>query len=222
MLLISNSCIGHWCHKKLISDGKYSTPMIGTLVPNDDEYIKLCNDPLYYMNLVPLCDQTPKDNTTFEQQNSNKYYLHPSIKIPYPVIHLGDIDIHCIHEENNNIVLEKFMRRQQRFAERVKTDNYVVICLLSYSELFTDHHDIQTIIDTFYLNQSDKIIKIFAGPVQYKKPTYMHYIVCDFLNDVSLIRNSSHVYKFNDQPRIGNIFTYYINNLDLTQKCVTI
>jgi FkbM family methyltransferase len=200
ILIISNSCVGLLCHKKLTSGEKYNTPMIGTLILNDNEYIKLCNDPLYYMNLVPLCDQIPKDNT-----------IRPSIKIPYPVIHLGDIDIQCIHETNNQIVLEKFMRRQQRFIEKVKTDNYIVICLLSYSELFMDHRDIQSTIDEFYLNQSDKIIKIFAGPAQYKRPTYKHYIVCDFFNDVPY-----------DQPRMGDIFTSYINNLVLTQKGVTI
>ena len=63
--------------------------------------------------MKPILNE-PKNNTIFSIQNKLKYYLHKDISIPYPVIHLDDIEIHFIHENNNDLCINKFNRRLER------------------------------------------------------------------------------------------------------------
>ena len=47
-ILISNTCIGWTLTRKFM--GLYNNPFIGSLFPNDDDYLKLCKNLYHYLN----------------------------------------------------------------------------------------------------------------------------------------------------------------------------
>jgi uncharacterized protein (DUF1919 family) len=185
----------------------YNNPFISTLIPNDLDFIKLSNNFLYYINIDPILGE-PKKNTLFAEQNNNHWYIHELIPIPYPIIYLGDIEIHCIHETEPNECLNKFYRRLIRTREIIKENNYSVYILLSFSELINNHNNIQDIINNFLNNSNENIFKYFIGPSKYNN--HINYINVEQWNNIELIRNSSHVYNFNNQQINTNIF---MNNI---------
>ena len=63
--------------------------------------------------------------------------IHDEINTPYPVMYLDDIEIHWIHENDKNTLLEKYYRR----IERYKTENPNPLFLLCASDLCNDHTD---------------------------------------------------------------------------------
>jgi hypothetical protein len=205
-VILSNTCIGASVFTNVISK-EYNNPFIGTLIPNDLDFIKLCNNIQYYIKCYPILSM-PRSDTLFAKQNLGKWYKHSAIKIPYPVILLDDIEIHCIHEEDNQICIDKFIRRFERMKETILSNSESkVIGILSFSELINNHSNIQEIID-IYLSNTDNI---FAGPSKYKRIENNNYIIINTFNNVSLTRNSSHIYNFNDQTFLTTIFSNHIS-----------
>ena len=219
-IIISNTCLGQYLMHKF-SILPYNNPFIATLIPNDNDYIKLINNLQYYLNLNPILGEA-KIDSFFAYQNKQAYYNYPEIKTPYPVIYLGDIEIHCIHENNDSICLDKFKRRQQRMLEIIKTSNYNIIILLSFSEFINHHDNYELIINNFYENNKSnesnlKTYKIFIGPTKYNNK-YENYINIDEWNDISLERNVSNVLKFNNQSFITLKMYEYITNNNMINR----
>jgi uncharacterized protein (DUF1919 family) len=153
--IISNTCVGYRLLKEY--NKTYDNPFIGLLIINDYDYIKLSNNFFDYINYEPQII-IPK---------SNLYYNHKDIEIPYPVILLKDIELHYIHENNNNVVLEKYNRRIQRYK---KILNNKIFITLSFSEFLNNHNNYQILIDEFLENNNtNNIIKLFLGPPEYYK-----------------------------------------------------
>jgi hypothetical protein len=206
LLIVSNSCVGLSLYKKL--NLKYTSPFIGTLIPNDLEFIRLCNNIIHYINMIPVVSSEPKENTIFEQQSRKKYYNHPSIMIPYPIIHLGDVEIHCIHENNCISALEKFDRRRNRFLDIIRSGNYRIVSIWSMSEMFNDHCNISDVVCSF-INGSDD--NIFLGSSVYKIDK-KNYIEEKNFNGKPLNRNDSFVYFFNDQEYLSRTFLKFLTD----------
>jgi uncharacterized protein (DUF1919 family) len=212
-IIISNTCVGQFIMKKK-NIFPYNNPLIGSLIPNDYDYIKLINNIDYYITLNPILGE-PNSNSLFSLQNNGIYYKHESIKTPYPVIYLGDIEIHFIHEIDSTICVEKFIRRLNRFREIIKNDHKIIITL-SFSELINEHFDKKKIINKYFdeynRNLNINIEKYFIGPPEYNNSN-KNYINIDKWKNINLDRNSSHVYNFNDQPFSINIFSEYIKSV---------
>jgi len=119
-IIISNSCVGFNIikRKKILP---YNNPFIGSLIPNDDDYLKLVNNFYNYVN-APIKLGNAKIDSLFTIQNKNIYCLHPDIKTPYPIIYLGDIEIHFMHENNEVDCLNKFNYRIERMREIIKNE----------------------------------------------------------------------------------------------------
>ena len=179
----------------------YNNPFIGSLIPNDLEYIKLINNISFYIEKEPILG-SPNKNSIFSKQNNNIYYIHESIKIPYPIIYLSDIELHFIHEEDNNIALDKFNRRLNRFRQLIYSNNYRIIITLSFSELINNHNDYKLIINEYFKNNDDdnhlNIEKYFLGPSEYNNNN-KNYIVVEKWNNINYERDKSHIFLFNDQ-----------------------
>jgi hypothetical protein len=188
----------------------YNNPFIGSLIPNDLEYIKLINNLEYYINCEPKLSG-PRNNSIFAIQNKFEYYKHPSIRTPHPIIYLDDIEIHYIHEYDNNICLDKFIRRMNRLKDILLNKNYKIIITLSFSELINDHSNINDVINCYFKPNLSKlnIEKYFLGPPKYNNNNINYINVLEWEN-ISLCRNSSHVYNFNNQPFSQSLF---INNI---------
>ena len=166
LIINSNTCVGSEIYKRL--NKKYISPLIGTLIPNDDEYIEFVNKFQDILNSPINVTLHPKKNTSFERQSQNKYYQHRSIAVPYPIIQIENIDIHCIHENNCDEALEKFKRRFERSKNIIQTSNYKILNVLVFTELINEYNDYQEIINDFLTNEDIHTINIFLGPNKYK------------------------------------------------------
>lgn len=114
--IISNECVGSFLFSRF-SPGKdsffinYTNPFISSLFLVDEEYVKLAENYDFYLSLIPIVKE-PKE-TIWSQQTGNKWFVsmyNPLLK-DYPVVHLGDIETHFIHDLNNKLVLKKFIGR---------------------------------------------------------------------------------------------------------------
>ena len=99
-IIISNSCLGFGLSDNIYT-GEYNNPFVATLIPDDENYLKLCSNLKYYMSCEPTCDYIPSNTTEYSKQTNSIWYNNPEVNIPYPIIHLEDIEIHCIHEIYN-------------------------------------------------------------------------------------------------------------------------
>jgi uncharacterized protein (DUF1919 family) len=209
-IIISNTCVGQFIikNKNLFP---YNNPFIGSLIPNDLEYIKLINNLEYYLNVEPVIGQ-PKENTVFHIQNKSKYYLHKSIPLPYPVVLLDDIEIHFIHENDNNLCIDKFKRRLNRTKNIINNLNYKIFVTLSFSEFINNHDNIKNVINEYFNGNESKlnIEKYFIGPSQFNNNS-SNYINIEKWDNIELSRDSSQIYNFNDQPFTIEVFSNIIN-----------
>lgn len=215
LIINSNTCIGSELYSKLKI--RYSSPLIGTLIPNDYEYLKFTQKFESIINECINITNIPKNNTIFEKQTHNKYYYHKSITIPYPIIQLSEIDIHCIHEKDHCITLEKFKRRLERSINIIKTNNYIILNVLVFTEIINESHDYQEIINDFLNNNNSKTVNIFLGPHKFKIQTdniKNIYIAHSYFDNISTERDSSHIMKANDQNISRDIlYNFIINNI---------
>jgi uncharacterized protein (DUF1919 family) len=204
-IIISNTCVG----RSIIIKNNifpYNNPFIGSLIPNDLEYVKLINNFNYYINIEPRLEE-PKNNTIFSIQNKSKYYLHKDIQTPYPVIHLDDIEIHFIHDFDNEKCIDKFKRRLDRLKNIINNNDYKIIVTLSFSEIINNHDNILNYINEYFKNNNElNIEKYFIGPNEYNNGN-INYININKWNNIKLNRDSSHIYDFNDQPFSINILS---------------
>ena len=212
-IIISNSCVGQFIIKNK-NIFPYNNPFIGSLIPNDDDYLKMVNNFNDYLD-APIKLGEPKKDSLFAIQSKKIYYNHNLVKIPYPIIYLGDIEIHFIHEDDEIECLNKFNRRIERMKDIIKNKKYKIIFTMSYSEFFNDHNNIKEKIDEYFsnnLNNNLIIEKYFIGSPRYNNGN-INYINIDKWKNVRLLRNSSHVYRFNDQLFSIDIFLNKINFL---------
>ena len=159
----------------------------------------------YYMNVEPIINNAVKYNTPFSILNNGEYYKHPAIKTPYPIVHLEDIEIHCIHDSMENAI-EKFTRRRERMLNVMKHD-HVLICTMSIGEFFNNHDNIGELINEF----TSCINNLFIGPEKYNNDK-INYITNQQYNLKLNKRNSSQVIIGNNQPLSGQLFTKYITD----------
>lgn len=198
--IISNTCVG-WGLMQKNNILPYNNPFVASLI-YDNDYLKLINNLNYYANINPIIITEPK----------YPRYKHPIIKDDYPIIQLDDIKIHYIHESTPEECLDKYIRRNERFLKLLNSENSKIYTTLSYSEILENHNNIEEFIGKFfYKSENINIYKIFLGPTIYNKD-YQNYIPNDDWNTIDLIRDSSGVYKFNNQDYNIAIFDDYINN----------
>lgn len=189
----NNTCIGHQMF--VLTNKKYTNPFIGSLFVYDHQFLKFCKNIHKYLNLIPSFN-SPSDNAN----RGKKYYPNMGI---YPVMYLDDIEIHWIHEKDENELLEKYNRRKKRFLQEYKGE---IMCIFSYSQCLQDHSDdeMKRFINDF-LN-IENIYTVFLGPEKYNiKSNENHFYIKKFeWNNISMNRNEFGILHFNDQTQIKN------------------
>lgn len=141
---ITNNCAN--LHFYFEEAREYDNPIVGCLFVNDEDYIKFCSRFLHFMTVEPVFG-SPKKDSKWAEQNNGEWYKHKEIRIPYPVMFLEEIEIHWIHEESQEAVLDKFLRRRERFWTTKPTPVFMLSC----SDLCNDHspEDRRTLISAF-------------------------------------------------------------------------
>jgi uncharacterized protein (DUF1919 family) len=210
-IILSNTCVGQSVIE-LFGIVPYNNPFIATLIPNDNDYLKLINNLSYYIKLEPTLGY-PQEKSLFATQNNGLYYKHPSISVPYPIIYIDDIEIHCIHESNNIECLDKFKRRYDRMKEIIKSNDYKIISLLSFGEILNEHDNFNIFLDNYFLTKTDiQVERYFLGPSRLNVYNNNNYLVAKEWDNVTAERDESNIYKFNHQGFNTKMFK---NNIKL-------
>jgi mannosyltransferase OCH1-like enzyme/uncharacterized protein (DUF1919 family) len=125
---------------------EYDHPFIGSLFINDSQFLRLCQNFEHYLKVVPQFG-LPSEKSVWFNQNCGGWYKHEEITPPYPVMYLDDLEIHWIHETNEEELLSKFTRRTQRYFEHKPTP----VFLWSDADLMNDHSkkDLFDMVNTF-------------------------------------------------------------------------
>lgn len=105
--LVTNNCTTVFVYHLLpdILGREYQTPWIGMQIPDDAEFLRLCLNYADYMEMQP----------TFGQRR----YPCLSSQIDSPCMHLGDVEVHWLHETDEGEALEKYLRRRDRAAGKL-------------------------------------------------------------------------------------------------------
>jgi len=150
--ILSNTCVGSGLYQKL--NMQYNCPLIGSLILNDDDWLRLCERPQYYFSLEP---KFIKSEDKYRSWN-------------YPIVMLEDVRIDFIHETNDSVLYEKYKRRAKRFFNTEP-------CLVwSYYEMFSYHDNYHLVIDKFL---SFEAKTIFVGPEDFKSEKGQYIIEGD-------------------------------------------
>lgn len=205
---ISNTCAIIEIYKTL--NIEYNHPFIGSLFIIDEQYIKFCNNFDYYINCDPLIGQ-PNNNSLWTLENKGIWYKHKLVPIPYVVMYLDDIEIHWIHETNQQLLLEKYQRRLGRYKQQVNK----VFFILSCSEFINKHTETQRLdlLTQFLSNKNNIYISRCPSDLNLNN-TNQIILNNDWIN-TSNKRDSSHIYIFNNQITIAHKALQHIvsNNL---------
>ena len=147
---VTNNCVGWGIYKKL--RGQYGSPFIGSLFVDDSSFVKLAQNYDYYTQLDPLFGE-PSTNTTYFKQTGLSRFTGPGIKHLYPVMNLGNIQIHWIHESKDDVIIDKYKRRLGR------SENYERIFLLSDHAMTNlyNNHERHELVSTFLNIKARKI-----------------------------------------------------------------
>lgn len=136
--IISNSCIG-WLVYYVSESTKdpffidYKNPFISSLILDDEQYIRLCENYDYYISLEPRFSEPINDK--WKKLTGDKRYKHHQVSSDYPVMFLGDIEIHWIHEIHEDSLMKKFKGRIE------SGKNCERIFLWCEPEIFNIHND---------------------------------------------------------------------------------
>lgn len=121
-LFISNTCTGWTLEKEYNGPSEYRHPFIGSLIPDDNDYLRLCEHFDYYMSLTPkVISETEVDMTKkwHQQTGRERWLINDHEKIDYVITRLDDIEIHWIHETNAQDLLLKYERRRLRIQDSI-------------------------------------------------------------------------------------------------------
>ena len=113
LTIISNNCWGGVVYNSLGLE--CLTPLKNLFILNDD-YLKLLSNVEYYFSLKPQYSRMEIDRHS---------------KKEYPVLRLGDIDIHCNHAEDSESAIDTWMRR----VKKVNYNNF-------FYEMYTESKEI--------------------------------------------------------------------------------
>jgi uncharacterized protein (DUF1919 family) len=151
--LIGNSCVAWKTYQ--IFRSAYTSPTIGNLILDDEEYVRFCEHIDTYLDSEMTMGDS-KGNINFKKQTGNIRVVDPIEHTPldYPISHHLDIEIHWIHTRPRTLIFEKggyrfvekigdriednvFIEKWRRRSDRIKSTEK--ICLWSASEMFNAH-----------------------------------------------------------------------------------
>jgi hypothetical protein len=163
------------------------------------------------MMCEPLCDYNPSNTTEYSKQTNGIWYNNPAVANKYPIIHLDDIEIHCIHENTIDEALDKFKRRMERFNLIIKENNYKIFFVLSWTNIFIVHDDYKSYIYIFLRNNYDNsnMKYIFLGPRNYIEDKYY---IHDDIYDLNITRRIDNVNIQIDFARDAFIISNFLKN----------
>lgn len=118
---ISNTCSG-WTLERDYKREEYTNPFIGSLIPNDYHYVKLCEQLDYYMTQPPVivrADDIDLTSSWHQQTGRARWLIRDTEKVDYIITKLDDIEVHWIHETDPVAFMDKYERRRARYRDSI-------------------------------------------------------------------------------------------------------
>jgi len=144
--IVSNSCSSMYVYNYFFEQNKhpafidYTNPFISTWIPDDEQYVKFCENYDYYISIEPRFGEPINTKWSIEHNGNTRQTGH----LPYyPVMFLDDIEIHWAHDRtNNDKKLQKDKLVLTKYNERLNTSMlYEPIFLWCYHEMYNTHTD---------------------------------------------------------------------------------
>ena len=171
---VSNSCVSMFLYKAYEPNINemfinYTNPFISSWFPNDDDYVRLCENYDYYISIEPRFDKPI--NRNWEKDTGNKKHIDPAFNPNYLVMFLGDVEIHWIHDIDPSLLLKKFRGRLKNSKE------LKLIFLWSDPEMFNIHSE----------EERENLIKRF-NTIKYKSIFLTKYRKEEYEDNASIIK----------------------------------
>lgn len=200
---VTNNCLAQALY--FSESREYESPFIGSIFLNDYQYVKMCKNYEYYISLKPVFSE-PKIDSIWAKQNNGVWYKHVEISPGYPVMFLDDIEIHWIHENDTNLLLEKYNRRMQRYRQL----GLVPLFMLSFSDLCNDHskEEYTKLINDFTSIENSLYLTKYKEDINNRDNVFLIKDWVETTNE----RNDSHIYTFHTISKREEYFKAIINN----------
>ena len=200
---VTNNCLAQALY--FSESREYDSPFIGSIFLNDYQYVKMCKNYEYYVSIEPVFREPLKD-TIWANQNNGVWYKHTEIQPTYPVMFLDDIEIHWIHENDTNLLLEKY----NRWIQRYRQSGSVPLFMLSFSDLYNNHskEDYKKLIDDFTSIENSLYLTKYKEDIKDRNNVFL---IKDWIKTTNE-RNNSHIYKFHGISKREEYFKAIIKN----------
>lgn len=182
----------------------YDNPFVASLFVNDDQYVKFCQHFDYYIAQTPKFS-LPSEASPWFRQNSGGWYRHEIIHPPYPVMYLDDIEIHWIHEDDEEKLLEKYNRRLKRFQTR----NLEPVFLWCSADFLQDHtpEEYTKLISDFISIPTSIYLTRYASDTSLNRSRIVYF---EPWADTTDERDGSGLYTFTNINVVSTNFKYIL------------
>jgi len=208
-IFISNTCTSQALYRE--SKQLYCTPFIACLFVNDSQYIRFCRRFDFYIDQIPVFGDPSQTSTWASQQGHNGWYQHQHISIPYPVMYLGDIEIHWLHAHSKEEVLIAYNRRMHRMRTMMSESNRPRFSLIA-TEWMNDHSEDthSKLIERFASIPGAIYIASPSDPIEDPCANPQIQIYVPWGNpDMIWTRDTSGIYSMNNQDTNASILLKY-------------
>ena len=211
--IFSNECVTWVLHKLYYPEMnemfiKYTNPFISSWFPEDDQFLRLCENHKYYTSIEPrfgdpICYNWEQISKI--KRNTNAIYSNNG---NYPVMFLNDIEIHWTHDKSDSLVTQKYKGRLDY------SSNYEPIFLWSDAQLFNIH-----------TNESRNNLLRRFNKINYKTIFLTKYPEEEYRDDITIVkfipewagrqqndRNESHLLTWYDNFHLAPIFKSLMEN----------
>ena len=204
-MYITNNCLSWDLYKGMAK--QYDHPFMASLFVDDAQYVKFCRRFNYYINLEPVYGR-PSEETKWAQQTGSPRFVHSSVSPDYAVVILDDIEIHYIHQSE-----EEVRERWSRRVARCKASPERPMFFLTTGDLQNDHTPDEyskLIIEFLSIPTAVYITKFPEDEVLSDR-----VILVDKWVGVDEKRNENHGYTFCDYNTQWGVISRYVESHSL-------
>lgn len=201
--LVSNTCVSMYLYNEYEPNIdkmfiNYTNPFISSWIPNDEEYVRLCENYDKYIAIEPRFGEPI--NCCWNRDTGNKRSLTAGSS--YLVMFLGDVEIHWIHDVNPSLLLKKFNGRL------INSKGYEPIFLWSEPELYNIHTE----------EERKNLVSRFNA-IKYKKIFLTKYPEEEYCDETTRIKFISNWKGKSQYDRDNNSFLLtWLNHPQLVQE----
>jgi hypothetical protein len=213
--LVANECVS-WILYKDYQPGinemfvDYTNPFISSWFPDDEGYVRLCENYEYYTSIEPRFGDPI--NHKWEKDAKNKRSMNAILAGfgNYAVMFLGDVEIHWTRDINSSLLLQKFKGRLENSKGRE------LVFLWSDAQIFNIHTEEErnNLIKRFNaINHKTIFLTKYPGE-EYRDEKTIVKFVPDWAGKSQHDRNAVFLLNWYNNYQLSPIFKELIDNFE--------